>query len=242
MIRLVFPCLFILLLFPGAAAGIQNFAVRDGASITAIISSHELTRVTVTGSQRLEKVWAPAGMLWVQPDEAQGDIFIKPVADAPATMSFFVRDGSGGTYTIIAEQRDIPSETILLNPESPARRANPHQTKRQPFYYVREIKRLMLAMALDQETKGFTKDEHDLPVPLWEETRIVHTSTYTSSRFIGQVYKIENLTSQPLTFHEQEFLAFIPDTRAVALRHFTLPAGTSTSLYIVRDNAMRNEP
>jgi len=242
MIRLVLLCLSTLLLFPGAAAGIQNFTVRDGASITAIISSHELTRVTVVGSQRLEKVWAPAGTLWVQPDEAQGDIFIKPVTGAPATMSFFVRDGAGGTYTIIAQQRDVPSETILLNPELPTRQTNPHQTRRPSFFYVQEIKRLMLAMALDRETKGFTKDTHDIPVPLWEETRIVHTGTYTGSRFIGQVYEIENLTSQPLTFHEQEFVTFIPDTRAVALRHFTLPAGTSTSLYIVRDNTMRTEP
>lgn len=241
MIRLLFVSLFGFLLFPGGAAGIQKFTVSEGASITAIISSHELTRVSVAGTQRLEKVWAPAGTLWVQPDEAQGDIFIKPVTGAPPVMSFFVRDSTGGTYTIIAEQRDVPSETILLKPARPATRPDPDRPRQKSFSYVQEIKRLMLAMAFNRETKGFTKDTHEIPVPRWKETKIVHTATYTGYRFIGQVYEIENLTGQPLTFHEQEFLSVVPDTRAVALRHVTLPGGESTSLYIVRDNAMRTD-
>lgn len=231
-----------LLLFPSAAAGIQTLTVSDGASVNAIISSQELTRVSVEGAQRLEKVWAPAGRLSIQPEGEHGDIFIRPVVGAPATLSFFVRDSAGGTYTIIAEQRDVPSETILLKPELPAVRTHPNRSRQKPFSYVQEIKRLMLAMALDRETKGFTKDTHEIPVSLWEETAIVHTNTYTGSHFLGQIYEITNLTGQPLTFHEQEFLPFMPDTRAVALRHFTLPAGASTSLFIIRDKTKRSEP
>ena len=241
MIRLVLFCLPTLLLFPGGA-GAKTFTVRDGATVTTIISSNELTRISVTDTSRLEKVWAPAGTLWIQPDEAQGDIFIKPVPGAPATMSFFVRDSGGGTYTIIAEQQDVPSQTILLKPTMPAVQPNPKSRRRQSFSYVQEIKRLMLAMALERDTKGFTKDSHDTPIPLWQETHIVHITTYTGDHFIGEVYTIENLTGASLTFHEQEFLSVMPDTRAVALRTFTLPAGASTSLYIVRDNATRTTP
>lgn len=241
MIRLVLFCLSTLLLFPGGA-GAKTFTVRDGATVTTIISSHELTRISVTGTPRLDKVWAPAGTLWIQPDEAQGDIFIKPVPGAPATMSFFVRDSGGATYTIIAEQQDVPSQTILLKPALPPVQPVSNSRSHKSFSYVQEIKRLMLAMALNRETKGFTKDTHDTPLPLWKETHIVHIATYTGYHFIGEMYTIKNLTGAPLTFHEQEFLSVVPDTRAVALRAFTLPAGASTSLYIVRDNAMRTTP
>ena len=224
-----------LLLFPVGAGAIQSFTVRDGQTITAVISSRELTRVSVAGAERLEKVWAPAGNLQVQPDAAQGDIFIRPAPGAPASMSFFVRDTAGGTYTIIAQQRDVPSETILLTPQRRAPRPRTKHPRQHPFTSVDEIKRLMLAMALNQETTGFTTERHETPVPLWKETRIRLTNTYTGFHFTGRVYQIRNVSAQPLTLHEQEFIRLVPNVRAVALRGFTLPSGEATFLYVVSD-------
>ena len=224
-----------LLLVPGGAGAIQSFTVRDGQTITAVISSRELTRVSVAGAERLEKVWAPAGNLQVQPDAAQGDIFIRPAPGAPASMSFFVRDTAGGTYTIIAQQRDVPSETILLKPQRRAPRPTTTRPRQHPFASVDEIKRLMLAMALNQETTGFTTERHETPVPLWKETRIRLTNTYTGFHFTGRVYRIRNVSAHPLTLHEQEFIRLVPNIRALALRGFTLPSGEATFLYVVSD-------
>ncbi len=224
-----------LLLVPGGAGALQSFTVRDGHTITAVISSRELTRVSVAGAERLEKVWAPAGHLQVQPDAAQGDIFIRPAPGAPASMSFFVRDTAGGTYTIIAQQRDVPSETILLTPQRRAPRPATTRLRQHSFASVEEIKRLMLAMALNRETTGFTTERHETPVPLWKETRIRLTNTYIGFHFTGRVYRIRNISAQPLTLHEQEFIRLVPNIRALALRGFTLPSGEATFLYVVSD-------
>ena len=228
-------CLLSLLLVPGGVGAIQRFIVRDGQTVTAVMSSRDLTRVSVAGAERLERVWAPAGHLQVQPDAAQGDIFIRPAPDAPASMSFFVRDTAGGTYTIIAQQRDVPSETILLTPQRPAARPATKHPRRHLFTAVDDIKRLMLAMALNRETPGFTTEQHETPVPLWKETRILLTHTYTGFHFTGRVYRIRNVSTHPLTLHEQEFIDLVPNVRALALRGFTLPSGDATLLYVVSD-------
>ncbi|MCY4614023.1 MAG: type-F conjugative transfer system secretin TraK [Nitrospira sp.] len=222
-----------LLLFPGGAGAVQSFTVRDGQTVTAVMSSRELTRVSVAGAERLERVWAPAGHLQVQPDAAQGDIFIVPAPGAPASLSFFVRDSTGGTYTIIAQQRDVPSETILLTPQRRAPR--PATTRQRPGTSLDDIKRLMLAMALNRETTGFTMERHETPVPLWKETEILLTNTYTGFHFTGRVFQIRNVSAHPLTLHEQEFIRLVPNVRAVALRGFTLPSGDTTVLYVVSD-------
>ena len=224
------------LTLPSLAGATQAFDVRDGQTITAIIASRELTRISIHGSASLEKVWVAAGHLQIQPDD-QGDIFIKPWSSRPGIhMSFFVRDTDGATYTIIAETRDVPSETILLKPHvvvsspavSPAR-------KPRPYRHVQEIKRLILAMAKEEEIRGFSRDPDSTAVPLWHETSITRVAVYTGYHFIGHVYTIANTTPYPLTLTEQEFLDFVPDIRAVALDHHTLPGGATTSLYLVHD-------
>ena len=225
-----------LLLFASPANAVQTFHVRDGQTVTAIISSRELTRVSVSGSAQLEKVWVAAGKLQIQPDEEQGDIFIKPNYGQLGALSFFVRDTDGATYTIIAETRDVPSETILLKPHAVLSKPSTAARRRpKPYSHVQEIKRLVLAMAKNKETKGFTRDPDDTIIPLWHETTVTRTAIYVGYNLHGHVYSIDNATSQPLTLNEQEFLDLLPGTRAVALADYTIPVGDSTSLYLVQD-------
>ena len=119
------------------------------------ISSRELTRITVEGAGRLAKVWGSAGVLEIQPDKDKGEIFIRPSATAPNSLSFFVRDDQGATYTVVASQHDIPSETILLKPAAPRKRVGRGDRYRTtPF--VERVKRLMKGMALGESMAGYT--------------------------------------------------------------------------------------
>lgn len=229
----------VLFLLPGPVLAVQTFHVRDGQTVTAVISSRELTRISVAGSANLEKVWVAAGKLQIQPDQEQGDIFIKPYYGTPGNyLSFFVRDTDGATYTIIAETRDVPSETILLKPHAVLAKPSAAARRRpKPYSHVQQIKRLILAMAQEKDMKGFTRHSDNTPIPLWHETTITRVALYQGYTFHGHVYTITNATAQPLTLNEQEFLDFIPETRAVSLGHYTIPGGASTSLYLVRDAA-----
>ena len=235
MLSTLFLAFLLFLLFPGVGGAAQQFDVEDGQTITVIVSARELTRISVAGEERLENVWAPAGHLQIQPDLDQGDVFIKPTSGAPASMSFFVRDSGGGTYTIIAQQRDVPSETILLTPQQKPLLRVPTRAQQKTLTYVKQIKRLMRAMALGQDAKGFTQEAHETLVPLWKEARLVLKRSYTGFAFIGQVFEIQNISDKPMTFHEQEFIPFGSHVRAVALRRLTVPTGQSTELYIVRE-------
>ena len=234
MIYLVCTLLFAL---TTPAFATQTFQVRDGQTVTAIISQRELTRISIAGLASLQKVWVAGGIgLKIQTDEDQGDIFIQPPAHAFGNLSFFVRDTDGGTYTILAEIQDVPSETIILKPHAVL--SNPltsPQRRPKTYSYVRDIKRLVFAMAKHKAAKGFTRNEDKTAVPLWHEATLTRVAVYTGFHFHGHVYTLENVSAHPLIIHEQEFLDLLPDTRAVALTHSRISQGHRASIYIVQN-------
>jgi type-F conjugative transfer system secretin TraK len=229
----VFLVLWLLCLSPGSADAAQVFRVKDGDTVAVKISSRELTRITVEGAGRLDKVWGSAGVLQIQPDKDKGEIFIRPSATAPTSLSFFVRDDQGATYTVVASQYDIPAETILLKPVAPRKRVGRGDRYRTtPF--VERVKRLMKGMALGESMEGYTFDDAEKKVPLWAETDIVLRRVYTGDDLLGELYTVANVSHEPLTFHEREFLDFGDRVQAVALERQSLPQGQSTVLYVVR--------
>jgi len=212
----------------------QEFRVKDGDTIKVKISSRELSRIAVTGEGRLDKVWGASGVLEIQPDKERGEIFIRTTGGAPAAFSFFVRDDSGATYTIVAQQYDIPAQTILL--KSVALRKS---MKRESTYLVTPlvelVKQLMKGMALGGSISGYVLEDLRETIPLWKEANIVLRRVYRGNDLIGEVYTIENRTDQVLKFHESEFMNFGGRTQAVALEYLSLQTDKTGFLYIVRN-------
>ena len=223
----------LVLLFPEIANAAQEFRVKDGDTITVKISSRELTRITVEGEGRLDKVWGAAGVLEIQPDKDRGEIFVRPSGTAPKNLSFFVRDDLGATYTVVAQQYDIPSETIILKPAAP-RKSVGRGSEYRATPFVERVKRLMKGMALGEAIDGYSFDESDQKVPLWAETNIVLRRIYTGYDLLGEIYTIENTSENEMNFHEREFMDFGDQVQAVALERLSLAKGESTFLYVVR--------
>lgn len=230
---IILAMLLILVLFPGDAKAAQEFRVKDGDTITVKISSRELTRITVDGEGRLDKVWGSAGILEIQPDKERGEIFVRPSPAAPTALSFFVRDDLGATYTLVAQQHDIPSETIILKPAAPRKTVGRGSEYRStPF--VERVKRLMKGMALGDTIDGYSFDDAEKKVPLWAETNIVLRRVYTGYDLLGEIYTIQNTSDKEMVFHEREFLDFGDYVQAVALERLELAKGETTFLYVVR--------
>ena len=217
------------------AQAAQEFRVNDGDTITVKISSRELTRITVDGVGRLDKVWGAAGVLEITPDKEKGEIFVRPSRSAPTAFSFFVRDDLGATYTIVAKQHDIPSETVLLKPAAP-RKSVGRGSEYRSTPYIERVKRLMKGMALGEDVAGYTFDDAEKTVPLWAETNIALRRVYTGYDLLGEIYTLENISDKEIVFHEREFLDFGDNVQAVALEQLTLAKGETTFIYVVRQS------
>ena len=232
-ILLIATAIFMMLFIPGLATAAQEFKVKDGDTITVKISSRELTRITISGEGRLEKVWGSAGILEIQPDKDKGEIFVRPTNVAPAALSFFVRDDMGSTYTVVAQQHDIPSETIVIKP-STQRKSKSRSSKYRSTPFVETVKRLMKSMALGDSLDGYSYDDVESEVELWAETEITLRRIYSGYELLGEVYTIKNISDEEMNFHEREFLDFGDRVQAAALERLSLNKGESTFLYVVR--------
>ena len=226
--------LIILSLYSLQGLATQEFRIKDGDTIVVKISSRELTRIAIHGQGRLEKVWGAAGGLEIQPDKEKGEIFVQPKPGSPASVSFFIRDNLGATYTLVAQQHDIPSETIMLKPVA-VRKTKLKGGEYQTTPFVESIKILMKGMALGDglDDSYILNELFDVEVPLWQETKITLHHTYTSDELLGEIYTIENISDIDMILHEREFLNFRANVQAVALEKQALKKGESTLLYVV---------
>ena len=226
---------FIILVFALAASisaySAQTFRVKDGDTINVKVSAKELTRIAVEGDGKLGDISIASGLIEIQPDTERGEVKIRPLPGAPSHFSFFVTDDLGSTYTVVADQYDVPSETVLLKIDN-AKRSKDFEYKTVP--YVELVKQLMRGMAINKTPDGFSVDDVNIKVPVWRETQIVMVKTFTGYELLGEVYKIANVSKEPMIFDEREFLEFGKNVKAVALEQLSLDAGSSTFLYVVR--------
>ncbi|PCS24013.1 type-F conjugative transfer system secretin TraK [Candidatus Enterovibrio escicola] len=234
--KLIAPLVISLMLSSvNKAHAAQEFRVKDGDTVTVKISSRELTRITVDGEGRLDKVWGASGVLEINPDKENGEIFVRPLRSAPTAFSFFVRDDLGATYTIVAKQHDIPSETVLLKTASPRKNIG-RGSEYRSTPYIERVKRLMKGMALGEDVPGYTFEDAEKKVPLWAETNITLRRVYTGYDLLSEIYTLENISDKEMVFNEREFLDFGDNVKAVALEQLSLAKGETTFIYVVRQS------
>ena len=184
-------CLLPAFFLPALAWALQTLPVEDGVSVAVQLSKEETTRIAVKNG-RLAKVWGAEANLHVLADTDSGELFVTPLAAAPVSFSFFVRDSDNRTYTLQATQADLPSTTILLVPpnlpEQPAAFV-PAALRDEP--YVQRIKRLMKGMARQQAVvDGFQRTHLKEPVPLWQEAEIMLTARFRGRYLTGEMYQL----------------------------------------------------
>lgn len=219
---------------PLASFADQVFTVKDGDSVIVKMSSRELTRLMLDGPGKLKKVFAPQQILDIQADTANGEAYIRPTSTAASKFSFFVKDDLGNTYTLIAEQYDIPSQTIKLKPTGGNKKALAPNEVRKSTRHKEAVKGLMKAMANGDDVQGYSIENADVKVPLWRETEIVLRGIYSGPVYTGEIYSIKNLTSEDQVFSEAEFLDFGDSVEATALRELVVQPSSVTLLFVVR--------
>ena len=217
--------------------GVQKIVVSDSDVIKVKLSSRELTRIAVEGG-RVEKLWGAAGMLETQVDKKEGEVFLRPSGLSANVLSFFIRDSYGSTYTLIAEQNDIPSQTIILSPTHKISKIEKEKYKNRPF--VIAIKELIkILYREDADAKNYDVKEANEEIKLWKEVILIHFKTYSGEKLLGEVYKLKNISKQEMQLSENEFLNFRPNILAIAIEKLSLNQNETTKIYIVRENNVR---
>ncbi len=225
----------LVVLWAQGASAKQEITLKDGDSVKITLSASDATRI-IMDRGRIEKIVAPKGMLDIQADKERGEIFLKPLASASESMSFFVRDDSGATFTLVATRRPIPGDTIVLKNASP-RKLPGKGAHYLSTPFVERVKQLIKAMALGENTESYGIEDQNRSVELWRETNITLVKSFTAHDLYGEVYLVANASDEELRFHEREFMEFGDRVQAVALERLVLKPKASTFLYIVRRTA-----
>lgn len=217
--------------------GIQKFVVTDGDVIKVKFSAHEITRIAVEGG-RVEKLWGSAGIFETQTDKKEGDLFLRATAAAANAVSFFVRDSFGSTYTIIAEQEDIPSQTIILAPTNRSSKVEREKFKNRPL--IISIKELVKIMVQEGKKSGEDQGRYEVSesseeIKLWKEAKLVQLKTYRMEKLLGEVFELKNTSKEEMQLTESEFLNFRPNILAVAIEMLGLKQNEVTKIYIIRN-------
>ena len=96
-------------------------------------------------------------------------------------------------------------------------------------------------MANGEDLEGYYREETDQVVPLWHETKIRLRQLYETIDLNGEIYTLENVSPNAMTFHESEFMGFGDSVLAVALGSLSLEPGEQTRLFVVRQTNGKEE-
>jgi conjugal transfer pilus assembly protein TraK len=194
----------------------------------------------------------PSGEIVLECDRDKGEIYVRPVAEAPdgkgKPVNLFISSAQA-TYTLLLRRADTPADTIVIRDKT-ARAALPLPgaptlpgPQSPSANHVRAMKALLVAMASDRVPPDIRVDELNQPVQLWAETRFLLLRRYESRTLVGERYQLSNVSPAVMVLAEQEFDR--PDSRdggqvlGVAIEHHNLRPGESTSVFVIRRGGAR---
>lgn len=211
---------------------VQNIKMKDGSTASVIFSEKEMTRISAKGGIPLT-IWTIDNLMDSQVDDVTGDYFITPINPNKKTFSFFVQDENGSTMTIIANLQDVPSETIIF--EGARNRNNYDEMSLNNNSDGRKsvIRNMMRAMANNDE-RAYLVTDLKSKVPLWREVDLISLKAYETSKYIGTVYILKNISRETMVLSEEEFMDFGSSVVAVSLSQNQVSPQDTTYLYVIR--------
>jgi hypothetical protein len=218
-------------LFIGSAFSFQKYVANDGDVIRVRMSLNDLTRINVEGG-RIEKLWGTNGSFDTEVNKIKGELFLKPRRKRFETVSFFVEDNFGSTYTLVADLMNIPSESIVLSPTRRTKKESADKLKNPNF--IKEIKKIFKAMFNENDGGHFSVEKSDKYIPLWKETEIYESQIFHGENLLGEVWIVKNVTKSNIKMTEEEFINAKPNTIAISIEKHDLESEESTRIFSVR--------
>lgn len=234
--------------------------VQDGDTGVAQVSIKDPTRVTVEGARIIRVIGDlfdasknPSGRITVLPDEASGEVYVQPVKGEIVPFRPVKVDikTDKGTYGLLLQPLDAPSDTIIVQPrgkatpkpragqESAAASYNPPTRGNVPEFaspnHLRNIKGWMVAMASNTAPERVEVRAVGQEVALWAETRFVLDDQWLGSGYVGERYTLTNVSGKQLVLDEREF--YRRGVIAVAVQKMQVESGADTRVWVLRVRA-----
>ena len=244
------------LLASAPVLALQVVEARDGVAADAVLSSREPTRIRIEGAA-ITDVFGnihssncaagpaapgapppanPAGEVVLECDRDKGEIYVRPVGTSAKPVNLFVSSASA-TYTLLLRRADTPADTIVIRDRTPRQGSRVDAAARPPGQaagHVRALKAMLVAMASGQVPPEVRVEEVNRPLQLWAEARFALIRTYEGRGYVGETYRLTNVSAAPMTLAEQEFDRDGGDVLAVAIEHHNLRPGETTQVFVIR--------
>lgn len=245
------------------AQALQLVEASDGASVEAILSIREPTRIRIEGAS-ITDVFGnihssqcglaaalpaspgtapagassspinPAGEIALTCDRDKGEIYVRPVGDSAKPINLFVASANA-TYTLLLRRSDTPADTIVIRDRTPkALKHAPSAPAGQSPNQVRAMKALLVAMVSDRVPPDIRVEETHGTLPLWNEARFSRVRQYEGRGLVGEKYLLQNISDAPMVLAEPEFDREQGSVVGIAVEHHNLRPGESTSVYVIR--------
>lgn len=257
-LRLLIPAVVVAAALPASAA--QLLDLRDGDTTVTRVSVRDQTRLRVVRGRVIDVIGDvfdadknPAGRVVVLKDDAEGEVYVKPVLPASVRAA----DGSlpagplmsalqlapvkldiktdRGTVGLVLQAADVIGDTITLRISGSEARALPVEPIAKTAAHVRAAKALTLAMAspgMAGEVPVQRLPGQGQEVALWKEARFVLVARYEVPGLVGEVYELTNVSGEPMVIDEREL--YRPGVVSVSLRELKLKPAATTKVWIVR--------
>ena len=261
----VIACLATMTAVPAQA--LQLVEASDGASVEAILSIREPTRIRIEGAS-ITDVFGnihssqcglaaalptgpgmtpagtgsspinPAGEIALTCDRDKGEIYVRPVGDSAKPINLFVASANA-TYTLLLRRSDTPADTIVIRDKTPKALKHVQSAPAGPSpNQVRAMKALLIAMVSDRVPPDIRVEETHGTLPLWNEARFSRVRQYEGRSLVGEKYLLQNISDAPMVLAEQEFDREQGSVVGIAVEHHNLRPGESTSVYVIRRGEM----
>ena len=215
-----------------SSLAVQINSFHDHHTLPFIISAQELTHIVVKGD-RIRTVRGNEGTYAVNLNDNDGTVFIKPTAAYQAQpFSIFISTAQGWTIPLFLTPRQLPSDTIIIQPELKKVALRTIVTDKADTT-TEMLLTLMQAMVQHKAHEGFTASFGKAIVSLKNPVlQVERVARYTGSTLECEILHVSNRSTHALTFPFEQLI--LPNTKAIAAESLTLLPGHSLVVYRVQ--------
>lgn len=206
--------------------------VVSGESVSVTLSTKDPNVISVKGD-RIERFTATKGVLSSSLDNKRGVLTLKPSNSAlsePFSMILFTEKGS--RYTLIVAPAAIPSQDIILSPESVGQETASAFEKKSP--YTEMVVGLIRSMVNDELPEDFKRTFVEEKSKSHKNGLLKITSIYQGSSVSGQTLEYVHAKNGFSRLFPSDFHS--PDVIAVALNKEFASVGEKITVFRVVKN------
>ncbi len=214
----------------GAAHAAIIHSLDDLKVIEVPISQSGLTRITVKGD-RIANAFGVAGEYVMEPDEDQGQVFIRPLEPAMGPISLTLTTEGGHSQDLRLVLKNKPPEALILQvEESPDNQTQAMFTSLPDQMTRNEIEDLLSACTEGRIPIGYKNIPLNLPTPD-EPCRLIRE--VKNNKLRGLTYEVKNQATIPWIMAESGFAQKLDaDVVAILMPKKLLQPGESAYVYV----------